>query len=140
MKGIIIGILLAYFSQLTGCLTIITYAVYILDRTGMTLNPYWSSIVLAVMLIVGNLCTSYFADKFGRKTFSIVSLVGAASGLITLSAFLYLNKHGHDLSGYAYVPVFCLAFVVFITSAGIIPLSHVIRVESLPTKVWTGTK
>lgn len=87
------------------------------------------------MLIVGNLCTSYFADKFGRKTFSIVSLVGGASGLITLSTFLYLNKHGHDLSSYAYVPVFCLAFVVFIVSAGIIPLSHVIRVESLPTKV-----
>ncbi|XP_055299426.1 uncharacterized protein LOC129567002 [Sitodiplosis mosellana] len=137
LKGIMIGIALSYFSQLTGCFTIITYAVYILERTGMKLDAYFSSIALAVMLIVGNLCTTNLADKFGRKTFSIVSLLGTALGLIALSAFLYLNKNGYDLSDYAWVPVFCLAFVIFIASAGIIPLSHVIRVENLPTKIRT---
>lgn len=135
LKGIMIGIALAYFSQLTGCFTIITYAVYILERTGTKIDAYSSSIALAVMLIVGNLGTTKCADKLGRKTFLIVSLLGSAGGLIALSLFLYLNKHGHDLSNYAWIPVVCLAFVIFISSAGIVPLSHVCRVENLPTKV-----
>lgn len=135
LKGLMIGVALAYFSQLTGCLTIITYAVYILERTGTKYDAYLSSIALAVMLIVGNLCTTNLADKLGRKTFLIISLLGSAAGLIALSSFLYLNKNGYNLSNYAWIHVVCLAFVVFISSAGIIPLSHVCRVENLPTKV-----
>lgn len=72
LKGMLIGIALAYFSQLSGCATIILYAVYILERTGTTLDPYKSSIALAVVLILGNLCTTQMADTFGRKTFLIV--------------------------------------------------------------------
>lgn len=49
----VIGIALAYFSQLTGCATIIVYAVYILERTGTTLDPFRSSIALAAVLILG---------------------------------------------------------------------------------------
>lgn len=108
----------------------------------------------------GNLCTTQLADRFGRKTFLITSLLGVSLGLVSLSSFLYLNKNGYDLSDYAFVPVICLAFVVFIASAGskwmktsfsqwiilvvifsffswslVIPLSHVCRIENLPSKV-----
>lgn len=135
IKGMIIGMALAYFSQLTGCFTIITYAVYILERTGTTWDPYKSSIALAAMLIIGNLCSTHAADKLGRKTFLIISLIGCAIGLISLSAYLYIYNLGYDLTGFVWIPVFCLAFVAFIASAGAVPLSHICRVESLPTKV-----
>lgn len=52
-----------------------------------------------------------------------------------MSAYLYFDEIGYDLSAFSWGPVICLAFVVFISSAGIIPLSHVCRVENLPTKV-----
>lgn len=55
--------------------------------------------------------------------------------MIGLSAYLYFAENGYDLSAFSWGPVICLAFVVFISSAGIIPLSHVCRVENLPTKV-----
>lgn len=138
MKGIIIGIALAYFGQMTGCFTIITYAVYILERTGTTIDPYKSSIALAAMLIIGNMCTTQAADKLGRKTFLIGSLLGCAIGLTTLSVFLYMNSNGYELSNISWLPILCLAFVVFIASAGVIPISHVCRVENLPTKVSTN--
>lgn len=44
----LIGTALAYFSQLSGCATIILYAVYILERTGTTLDPYKASIALGM--------------------------------------------------------------------------------------------
>lgn len=121
----LIGTALAYFSQLSGCATIILYAVYILKRTGATLDPYKASIALAVVLIVGNLCTTQMADMFGRKNFLITSLMGCAVGHIGLASFLYFNQIGYDLSHLAFIPLLSLGFVVFIASAGIIPLSHV---------------
>lgn len=135
IKGILIGIALAYFVQFTGCYTILTYAVYIFERTGTNLNPYISSISLALMLSLGALFTTQLADKLGRKLFMIISLLGSAAGLSCLSLFMYLIKHGYDLTKYSWVPVVCLAFVILISAAGIIPLSHVCRVENLPTKV-----
>lgn len=135
IKGLIVGLALAYFSQLTGVFTMLTYSVYIFERTGTKVDPYLASIAIAVMLIMGNFCTTQLADKLGRKTWLITSLLGCAFGLICLSIFLCLNKNGYDLKSYALVPVICLACVVFIASAGIIPLSHVCRVENLPSKV-----
>lgn len=137
VKGLIIGIFLAYFAQFSGCMTIITYAVLILKKSGTTLNPYISSIALAANLIIGNLCTAQCADKLGRKTFMIISLLGSAAGLITLSGYLYMCQIGFELQAYSWIPVASLAWLVFISSAGIIPLSHVCRVENLPTKVST---
>lgn len=137
VKGLIIGIFLAYFAQFSGCMTIITYAVLILKKSGTSLNPYTSSIALAANLIIGNLCTAQCADKLGRKTFMIISLLGSAAGLITLSGYMYMCQIGFELQAYSWIPVASLAWLVFISSAGIIPLSHVCRVENLPTKVST---
>lgn len=139
IKGTIIGMALAYFSQMCGCFAIITYAVYIVEHCGTTLDPYKSSIALAVMLIMGNLCTTQVADKLGRKTFLIISILGCAAGHMGLSAFLYLSSIGYDLSRISWIPIACLAFVVFVASAGVVPITHICRVENLPTKVIVFT-
>lgn len=135
LKGFLIGMAMSYFSQLSGSATIVLYAVYILERTGSTFDPYKSSIALGVVLILGNLCTTQMADMIGRKTFLIISLMGCAIGHSGLASFLYLNQNGYDLSHLAFLPLVSLAFVVFIANAGIVPLSHVVRVENFPTKV-----
>lgn len=128
IKGMVIGLALAYFGQLTGCFTIITYAVFILETTGTQLDSYKCSIALAVMLILGNLCTTKLGDAMGRRVSMTITLLGSAVGLIGLSAFIYLVQIGYDLSAFPWIPIACLSFVVFISSAGIIPLSHVARV------------
>lgn len=135
MKGLIIAVGLMYFEILTGGNTITSYAVYILGKTGTTFNPSQSSIAIAIMLLVGNLCTTAFAELFGRKILLIISLLGCAAGQAALSTYLYLNKNGYDLSQFSWIPVFCLAFTVFITSAGINSLSAICKAEHLPTKV-----
>lgn len=135
IKGLIIAVGLMYFEILTGSNTITSYAVYILGKTGTTLNPYQWSVAIAVMLLLGNLCTTALVELLGRKTLLIISLLGCAFGQAALSTFLYLNRNELDLTAFSWVPVFCLAFVVFIASAGIISLSGICKAEHLPTKV-----
>lgn len=130
-----IGFVLAIVSMLTGCFTFISYAVFVFQQFEANIDPYASSILLAVMQIFGNLCSSQFADVLGRRFILIVSLLGSAVGLSSLASYSYFVSIGYDLSAYAWIPVWSLSFVIFIGSAGIVPLLGVCVVENLPLKV-----
>lgn len=140
LRGIFIGIVLANLVQFTGIVTILTYSTwifdYIFEKTDTKIDPYFCSISLGVTMIVANLLTTTLADKLGRKNFMIISLLGSAAGSGSLSLYLYLVKMGRDLSHYGFIPVICLIFVILMSCSGITPLSHVSRVENLPTKVY----
>lgn len=118
LKGLGIGIALTSISVLTANLTIISYAIMIFDRSGASLDPYVSSIMLAIALILGSLLTTSLADKLGRKVLNLASLVGSAVGLFAISLYYYLHINGYDLSAFEWVPVASLSFVIFISSAG----------------------
>lgn len=90
---------------------------------------------MAVALILGSLTTTYLADKMGRRTLNLVSLMGSALGLINTALYQFLYLNGFDLSTFAFLPVASLCFVMFISSAGIIPLALTCSVENLPSKV-----
>lgn len=126
---------LVAFAQFSANLAIINYAVMTFARVGTQLDPYTSSIMLAVALICGSLTTTYLADKIGRKKLNLISLMGSAFGLQTTALYYYLNLIGYNLSAYAFIPVVCLSFVIFISSVGIVPLSLICSVEYLPSKV-----
>lgn len=109
----------------------------IFEKAGTSLDPYISTIMLAVALILGSIFTTTLADKLGRKFLNIISLLGSAIGLFAVSLYHYLNINGFDLTAFDWVPVVSLSFVIFISSTGIIPLSLICSVEYLPPKVLT---
>lgn len=136
MKGLLNGITFACLVHLTASLVIVTYAVVIFKQVGVEhFDPYYSSITIAVMQIVGTLCTTQLSDSMGRKILLIISLLGSAFGLFAFSLYSYLKHNGHDLSAFEWLPVTSLSFVIFIASAGVVPLVFVVTVENLPTKV-----
>lgn len=135
MKGLFIGITLILFAELTGFYAITSYAVTTFQKAGTTIDPYKSSITLAVALIFGSLATASLADKLGRKALILTSLLGAALGLFTVAGYHYATLCGYDLSSFAWVPMVSLSTVIFLASAGIIPLCYICCVETIPTKV-----
>lgn len=91
--------------------------------------------MFAIALILGSFVATYLTDKLGRKFLNFISLVGAAIGMYALATYQYVRMHGIDLSAYAWIPVACLSFIIFISSAGITPLSVVCSLECMPPKV-----
>lgn len=138
LKGIGIGIALTTFGQCTAIFAITSYAVTTFAKVGTTtIDPYISSIILAVALIIGSLTTTYLADKFGRKMLNLISLMGSACGLLATALYYYLNLRGFgsELSTHAWIPIVSLSSVIFFSSAGIATLANVCSVEYLPSKV-----
>lgn len=135
MRAVLIAIVLGLLNQLSGCFTFLTYAGNIMSRTGKGVNPYVGTIIIGVLQIVGAISTTQLADRLGRKVLLIVSLFGSVLGQTALSIFTYLQELDYDLSMFSWVPVTSMAFVVFISTLGIIPLSTICAVEVLPAKV-----
>ncbi|XP_055295168.1 facilitated trehalose transporter Tret1-like [Sitodiplosis mosellana] len=138
IRGLVIGVVLAWLTQLTGTFIFSTYAVLIFKKVGVSrIDPYVASIVMACVQIFGSFCTTQISDHLGRKFLVLSSLFGAAFGLCSFAMYAYLGHVGFDLSSYDWIPVICLCFVIFIASAGIIPLAVVCTVENLPSKIRT---
>lgn len=123
------------FSPLTAVNIIMTYGVTTLQKLGTSVDAFTSSIVLGVALIFGSLTSTYLADTLGRRKLNLISLFGAAAGLSGTALYHYLNLNGYNLTSFAWIPIVCLCFVLYISTAGIMTLAAVCSVENLPPKV-----
>lgn len=73
----------------------------------------------------------------GRKSLNFLSFLGSAAGLFGLATFQYLQLNDYDLSAYQCVPVVCLSFVIFVSSAGITSLCTLCCLEYVPPNIRT---
>ncbi|XP_031622987.1 facilitated trehalose transporter Tret1-like isoform X2 [Contarinia nasturtii] len=138
LKGIMNGIILSSLAHLSGFLVFITYAAHIFEQVGASqVDPYISSIAIAVVQLIGTLCTTRFSDSMGRKALLIISLLGSAFGHLSFASYSYLSHNGYELSAFEWVPVVSLSFVIFIASSGVVPLMFLCMAENLPSKVRT---
>lgn len=65
----------------------------------------------------------------------ITSLIGGGMGLAIFAAYLHLYNSKIDVSAFHWLPVVILLMIMFIVSAGIVPLAVYATIEALPTKV-----
>lgn len=123
LKGILNGITIACLAHMTGFLIFISYATLIFEKVGATqIDPAISSISLAILQLVGTLCTTKFSDSLGRKALLIISLLGSAFGMLSFALYSFLKQSGYALTTFQWVPVVSLSFNIFIASAGVVPL------------------
>jgi ABC-type multidrug transport system fused ATPase/permease subunit len=138
VKGLLIGLFLVILNMFSGCFAIITYTATIFKESGSSLEANLSSIIVAVIQILGTYCSTILVDRAGRKILLVVSSCGTSLGLAAMGAFSYLNQQCHDLSSLGWLPILSLSFVVFIASIGILPLTFVVIAEVVPNKVGGG--
>lgn len=136
LNGIIMSIVLSWLLQMTGCYTIVNYASYIFEKSGGTIfSTNTSSIILAIVQIIGGLVSTQMGDKFGRKTTLAISLIGSIVGLVSFAGYLCLHQMEYDVRNFIWVPLASLSLIIFITSAGIMALASTCGVENFPSKV-----
>lgn len=138
--GILYGSVLSALAFMTGFLVFATYAVVIFKEAGAkNINPHISAISMAVLHLIGNLCTAALSDTLGRKALLITSLLGSACGIFTFAFYCYLRSIGFDVTAFEFVPVISLLFAVFSASTGVVPLMFLSIIEHIPSEVCTDT-
>lgn len=127
--AMIIGIVLALFSQITGINAIMYYAPEILKEAGFGVNSaLMQTVIIGVINTIFTFVAIKYIDQIGRRT---LLLWGVSGMIICLFAIGMLYKFDH-ISG-PWLLIFILGFVAcFATSLG--PIPWVIISEIFPTR------
>lgn len=112
-----------------------TYGSNIIAESGTSLPAEWSSISFAVVQLIGSYLSTVLIDTTGRRLLLIVSMAGSMIGHVIMAAYVYLHYYGIDVSMFHWTPIICIAFIIFISSCGIVPLTLICTVECFPVKV-----
>lgn len=135
IKAILIGFSLTAINLFSGTFAMINYTANIFKASGSTLDPHVSSIIIAVIQILGVYGSTNLVDRIGRKTLLTFSTSGAFIGLLSLGIYSYLSENGYDVAQYNWVPLLSFSTFVLISCFGILPLPFIVLTEILPAEV-----
>ena len=128
--ALIVGMVLAMFSQITGINAIIYYAPEIFKSVGFGTN---SALLQTVIIGITNTIFTFVAiwliDKAGRRTLLLWGVSGMTICLFAVGLMFYLN-----LSSGPWLLIFILGFVASF-SASLGPIPWVMISEIFPTKI-----
>ena len=128
-KAMIVGIVLAMFSQITGINAIIYYAPEIFKTAGAGIeSALLQTVILGLVNTLFTFVAIWLIDKIGRKTLLLWGVSGMTISLLAIGSCYYYNlTHG------PWLLIFIIAYLAsFASSLGAIP--WVIISEIFPTK------
>ncbi|EDW63941.1 facilitated trehalose transporter Tret1 [Drosophila virilis] len=137
LKAITTGLMLMIGNIFTGTFAFINYMSNIFERVHTQLEPNTNTIIIGAVQIVGTLASIYLVDRYGRKILLVVSCVGSALGTTAFGVYaFYAEETNTDLSAFsAWLPVTIMAIIIFVANVGIISVTMVVLVETLPQKI-----
>lgn len=135
IKAVAISLVLMSMTIFNGVLLILNYASKIFKDSGSTLSPNLSSIIIAIIQIIGSLLASNLIERSGRKFLMILSCIGTGLGLFFIGTFLYLKDIGINLSEFDVLPIIFVSGILLFSSLGISTLPYVIISETCSQKV-----
>tara|TARA_R110000868_G_scaffold76774_5_gene220522 strand:- start:5471 stop:6844 length:1374 start_codon:yes stop_codon:yes gene_type:complete len=129
-RALIIGLVLALFSQITGINAIIYYAPEIFKNIGFgTDSALQQTVIIGFVNTVFTFVAIYFIDRMGRRTLLLWGLSGMVICLFGTGVVFYFGY-----SSSLWTLIFILGFIAsFASSLG--PIPWVIMSEIFPTKI-----
>lgn len=127
---------LMFAHELCGVFTMTSYASMIFAKSGSTISPGISSIIVGAIQVAGSYISTLFVDRLGRKVLMVTSFAGSAICHTILATYIYLSTQTSvNLEAFNWVPVVSFSGMIFIAGCGAIPVPYVIIAEILPDKV-----
>lgn len=136
IKAIFIGFGLVSLNQFSGAFCIINYSTAILEQSqGFSLDLGTSTILLALLQILGTYSATLTVDRFGRKIVLIISASCSAIGLLSAGVFDYLSYDFEVFKNNSWILILSLASVIYFANMGVCTVCFICLVEIIPLHV-----
>ena len=128
-RALLIGIVLAIFSQVTGINAIMYYAPEIFKSTGDgSGSALMQTVLVGIINVLFTLVAIKYVDKLGRKALLLIGITGMIICLLAVGAAFYFEMQ----EGYLVLIAILGYIACFAISLG--PLTFVVIAEIFPTK------
>ena len=135
-KSIIIGTVLVWLEQFSGCYALLFYTASTFEQAGVTsISPEVATVIIGCIQLIGAYISAYTVDRAGRKVLICTSAFGIALGMTLFGAATQLIDNGFDGTFIKLIPVFALAMSTFMANIGVFNLTFVVLAEISPSNV-----
>ena len=135
IKVCCIGLGLLVANQGCGCFAMLNYTAMIFKKSGSSLPPTVSAIIVGLIQMVGSYVATLLVERAGRKILLLISAVGICLSQVTMASHSYLKVLDYDTSGFDWVPIVAFSFMLFIASWGLLTLPFLVIAELMPPKI-----
>ena len=113
----------------SGPLAIIYYSVGIFENTGVSLDKYLASIIVATILVMGGILGTFLVQRLPRVRLAMVSMTLMSISMAVLGGVLYIQAESIVVD---VIPVISVTLYMFCYGAGVSQLQGVFLGELLP--------
>ncbi|KAK5640890.1 hypothetical protein RI129_009437 [Pyrocoelia pectoralis] len=135
VRGLIAAVGLTIIQQLSGIDGVIFYTVQIFQAAGTDLDPFISSIIVAVVELCSAVMVLFIIEKAGRRVFLYISCIGTGLCLGVLAIYFHLKYSGIYFPGMDAVPLVSIILYAFLFAIGLGPVPYMIYGELFAPEV-----
>ncbi|EEB15149.1 sugar transporter, putative [Pediculus humanus corporis] len=114
------GLMMA--QQLSGINCVLFYSEIIFAKSGSSLSPSLSTIIVGFVMFLTSFPTPYLVERLGRRTVLILSMTGMTLFLILMGGFFCMEYFSYDTSNITWIPLFSVLGYISFFSAGVGPV------------------
>ncbi|PSN36623.1 hypothetical protein C0J52_10456 [Blattella germanica] len=118
------------FMQFSGVPVLIAYAVNIMMSEGVSLDPYFATLLLGIVKLVFEIVAGFVQNRYGRRPLSMISGLGMALCMVGLGL-----AHHFRAGGASWIPLLLIFAYVIAASVGFFLIPWAMLGEVYPTKV-----
>ncbi|KAJ8916596.1 hypothetical protein NQ315_000240 [Exocentrus adspersus] len=127
------------FQQFAGTFVLVFYAVDIVTKAGVSLDPYLTTVMIGAIRLGTAVLVSCISKRFGRRPLSIASGLGMTLCMLVLACHCLLVNH-HQVGGnletkLTIIPLLCLLLHFVASTLGFLPMPFALAAEVFPTKI-----
>lgn len=129
-KALIIIIALFFIFQMSGINAVIFYTTTIFIESGISINPYLCSIILATMEVFATIFSASIVDRFGRIVLLKASLTMTFTGLVGIGSYFIMKDFQISFyENFTWLPLPSLCIFVFGFSIGLATVPFILLGE-----------
>jgi MFS family permease len=129
-KALIIIITLFFVFQMSGINAVIFYATTIFIESGISIDPFLATIILALMEVFATIFSASIVDRFGRVALLKASLTLTFTGLVGIGSYFMMKEHNVSfLEHFTWLPLPSLCVFVFGFSIGLATVPFILLGE-----------
>ena len=106
------------------------------QSSGSSVDPCLSSVIVATVMVIGNIVTVATIDKFGRRLLLLISTFFICLSMASVGAFFHLiETQGQGsmlVKELGWLPLVSFIIFIFVFSIGLGPVPWVLLVELMP--------
>ncbi|KAH8248789.1 hypothetical protein KR032_003244, partial [Drosophila birchii] len=134
-KAFLIGLVLIMFTQLCGCVAMLSYTALIFEQAGVSMPPTMAAIIVGAIQLLGSYASTLLVERLGRKVLLLLSALGIAFGQSSMGTYSYLTFLGYPVESFSWVPIAGFSFMIFMAAWGLLTLPFLVISEIMPPKI-----